>query len=72
MGMSNCERCWEDDCVCGYKYKKISPETKTSMILGLTKYMSDAERVSIIEAIQKQEKAYSSLDITKEDINKNS
>ena len=31
MSMSDCSKCWETPCVCGYAYRNYTPETNRKL-----------------------------------------
>lgn len=35
MGLSDCEKCWETPCICGYKYRNWSTERRYELIKAI-------------------------------------
>jgi hypothetical protein len=38
MGMSECIKCWDNVCSCGYEYRDFSKEEMVEFLSGLLKY----------------------------------
>lgn len=49
MAMSDCEKCWETPCVCGYKFKDYTHEYMMKYIVGILQYRSPAEAKLLLQ-----------------------
>ena len=55
MSLASCEKCWDDTCTCGWKYRNYKPEYIKSLLQGLIKYRSKEEISSMINEILEEE-----------------
>lgn len=53
MSLSDCSKCWDTPCTCGWGYKEYSKERLANFIARITQYRSKEEAKAILEdAIQ--------------------
>jgi hypothetical protein len=45
MALSDCERCWETPCVCGWEYRNYSNDKIKEMIKAIIKYKDNKEEI---------------------------
>ena len=58
MGLGDCPKCWESNCLCGYKYKDYKHELMVSFITGLIEYRGMENMIPImVTAINNWQKA---------------
>jgi len=51
MAMSDCPKCWETPCKCGYEYQYYSDEELVDFITSILKYHSN--KLDILEKAKK-------------------
>ena len=55
MALSDCMKCWETPCVCGYDFKNnprySSPESMANYIVDILGYRSKSELTSILKIL---------------------
>ena len=47
MSMSDCPRCWETPCICGYEYKNYSSNKKLKLIYAVLNIKDEESRNSL-------------------------
>lgn len=53
--MFNCEKCYENPCVCGYEYKNKSNKEMANFIHGILKYHDEKEVLTLISKMTESE-----------------
>jgi hypothetical protein len=48
MALSDCEKCWDTPCTCGWGYRNYSPERLSEFISNMVRYKSKEEAINII------------------------
>lgn len=54
MALSDCERCWETPCSCGYEYRHWSSENLIDFVASVISYKPLAEQKKILEEAAKK------------------
>ncbi|MBQ7137032.1 MAG: hypothetical protein IJO43_03565 [Bacilli bacterium] len=58
MALTDCEKCWETPCVCGYEYKNnsrySSPENMADYVIGILGYRSKEELQVILQILNEK------------------
>lgn len=47
--LSDCSKCWNTPCTCGYDYRKIQPEQMEKFIADIMQYRSKEEALTILD-----------------------
>lgn len=47
MALSDCEKCWDTPCTCGWKYRNYTDEELARFIAGILRYKED--KIGILE-----------------------
>ena len=45
MALSDCERCWDTPCTCGYNYRNWSEQSMIDFVYNILNYHKDKEKV---------------------------
>ena len=51
MSLSNCIKCWDTPCTCGYTYKEYSRKRLKEVVLSIFNYREIKESKEILEEI---------------------
>ena len=47
--MSDCSKCWQTPCECGWHFRRIPPANFAAYIAGITQHRSKAEAIGILK-----------------------
>jgi hypothetical protein len=50
MALSDCHKCWDTPCSCGYDYKDYTPEQLAAHIARICQYRSKDEALKILSS----------------------
>lgn len=48
MALSDCNKCWQTPCECGWEYKDMPPDKFAELIAGQLSYKKKIERIKIL------------------------
>lgn len=49
MGLSDCQKCWETPCSCGWEYRLYTVDRLSQHIADITQYRKKEEAIKILE-----------------------
>jgi len=54
MSLSDCIKCWNTPCTCGYEYQEYGVENLSEYILNMMNYYTDEQKLEIIKNIKEK------------------
>ena len=54
MAMSDCIKCWDTPCTCGYEYKDMSKESMAEMLIGMLGYRDVEDKIEILNIVMRE------------------
>ena len=53
MGLSDCSKCWDTPCNCGWEYRRYTKEALSKHIAMITQYRSKKEAKEILRSARR-------------------
>ena len=54
MAMSDCMKCWDTPCTCGYEYKDMNKESMAEMLIGILGYRDVEDKIEILNMVMRE------------------
>ena len=54
MAMSDCIKCWDTPCACGYEYKDMSKESMAEILIGMLGYRDVEDKIEILNMVMRE------------------
>lgn len=51
MAMSDCPKCWETPCICGYDYKDYDEDKLFNLIVAILSHHNETKQLNVLNSI---------------------